>query len=319
VDIVDILPSINVPTLMMQRVNDIDVKIEEGRFIAERIKGAKFVEFDGNDHLFWAGNTQEVLSEMMTFIQNLQLNKTSQRQLLTIVVAKIFSNVSSLNKSLWVSINPEQIDTQLIQKYRGTLHYLEGNTCIATFEGPNKAIHCSIDFQNTAKALNMHLKVGIHVGECLMEDGKLVTTSTIDTTKKIQRQAQADQILVSQAVKNLLPVGGLKFSKYLPLTNDLIPPIYAVKDKYSTPLNIPATSQNIPTENGFLLESVLQCIDNNLDNEQFGVEILCTTVGLSERQLQRKLKAISNKSPNQMIRSVRLHRAKGGVHSIRFF
>ncbi len=56
VDIIDILSSINVPTLLLQRTHDVDVKIEEGRFIAERIKGAKFVELEGDDHLFWAGD-----------------------------------------------------------------------------------------------------------------------------------------------------------------------------------------------------------------------------------------------------------------------
>lgn len=66
----------------------------------------------------------------------------------------------------------------------------------------------------------------------------------------------------------------------------------------------------IVRKNGFLLESVLQCIDKNLHNSQFSVEIICLEVGLGERQLQRKLKAITNKSPNQLIRSVRLHRAK---------
>lgn len=63
-------------------------------------------------------------------------------------------------------------------------------------------------------------------------------------------------------------------------------------------------------KNGFLLKRVLQCIDENLNNGQFSVEMLCQEIGLSERQLQRRLKVISNKSPNQLIRSVRLHRAK---------
>jgi len=77
VDIIGILPSIKVPTLMMQRVNDIDVKIEEGRFIAERIKGAKFIEFEGDDHLFWAGNTTKVLDEMISFIKHIKPYSTS--------------------------------------------------------------------------------------------------------------------------------------------------------------------------------------------------------------------------------------------------
>ena len=70
VDIVDILGSIKVPALIMQRTNDIDVKIEEGKFIADRIPKAKFVELPGDDHLFWAGDTQKVLDEIKSFILN---------------------------------------------------------------------------------------------------------------------------------------------------------------------------------------------------------------------------------------------------------
>ncbi|MEB2778685.1 alpha/beta hydrolase [Algoriphagus sp. D3-2-R+10] len=72
VDIVDILGSIKVPTLLMQRTQDIDVKIEEGKFIANRIKGAKFVEFEGEDHLFWVGNTQEILDTKRSFILHIK-------------------------------------------------------------------------------------------------------------------------------------------------------------------------------------------------------------------------------------------------------
>jgi transcriptional regulator GlxA family with amidase domain len=67
--------------------------------------------------------------------------------------------------------------------------------------------------------------------------------------------------------------------------------------------------KQIPHNDSFL-ENILQCIDNHLDNEFFGVEMLCKEIGISERQLQRKLKATTNKSPIQLISSVRLHRAK---------
>lgn len=308
VDIIDILPSINMPTLMMQRTNDIDVKIEEGHFIAERIKGAKFVEFAGNDHLFWAGNREEVLEEMTTFIQELKPIETNQGQLLSIVVAKISPN--STNNSL-LSINPKQVNQQFIQKYRGTLHYFDGNTCIATFEGPNKAIHCSIDFQNAAQAINMQLQVGIHVGKCLIIEEKLIETPAILKTKQVQKEAHVNQIIVTQAIKNLLPVEGLKFSKIeQKQISALLPPLFAVVDKFSSPVDFSIDKQSGIRENGLLLESVLQCIDENLRDEYFGVETLSRGIGLSERQLQRKLKALTNKSPNQLIRSVRLHRAK---------
>ncbi|MEL6926293.1 MAG: alpha/beta fold hydrolase, partial [Bacteroidota bacterium] len=233
VDIIDVLPSIDVPTLMMQRIHDIDVKIEEGRFIAERIKGAKLIEFDGSDHLFWAGNTQEVLQEMIDFIQQLKPVVEKKRQLLTIVVARIIPNMAEAVEESLVSINSEQVNQNLIQKYRGMVHYLEGSTCIATFEGPGKAIHCSIDFLNAAKAINMNLKVGIHVGECLIIDGEMAEANAISKAIQIQNLAKRNQILVTQTVRNLLPDAGLKFSPIaVGASEALLPPLFEVEDRF---------------------------------------------------------------------------------------
>lgn len=311
VDIIDVLPSINVPTLMMQRINDIDVKIEEGRFIAERIKGATFIEFSGNDHLFWAGNTEEVLDQMIPFIQQLEPISEKKQQLLTIMVVEVGANRTITGSNSLVSINHEQVNQQLIQKYRGKLYELADNTLVATFEGPSKAIHCCLDFQNAMQSVNMHLKAGIHIGECLIIEDRMVETEIIRKVKQVQQTAQANQIVVTQTIKNLLPDADLKFTASNPRqTTYLLPNLFVVEDKYSEPLPLATNKKNAFQKNGFILESVLQCIDENLSDEYFSVETLCQDIGFSERQLQRKLKAVTNKSPNQLIRSVRLHRAK---------
>ncbi len=282
VDIIDVLPSINVPTLMMQRVNDIDVKIEEGRFIAERIKRATFIEFSGDDHLFWAGNTKEVLDEMIPFIQQLEPILESKQQLLTIMVVEICENVRSMGNNSLVSINGEQVNQQLIQKYRGKLYELGENTLIATFEGPSKAIHCCLDFQNAMQAVNMHLKAGIHIGECLIMDDKIIETEAVNKVKKVKQLAQANQIIVTQTVKNLLPDAGLKFTVSSHDQNVyLLPNLFIVEDKYSESLPLSTNPKNTLQKNGFVLESVLQSIDENLSDEYFSVEMLCRDIGFS--------------------------------------
>ncbi|MFK7806380.1 MAG: alpha/beta fold hydrolase [Saprospiraceae bacterium] len=315
VDIIGILPSINVPTLLMQRVDDIDVKIEEGRFIAERIKDAKLVEFDGEDHLFWTGNTEEILREMITFIKELEpidvkpINDR-ERQLLVIMVAEISPALVQPTDQSLPPVNVEQVNMQLMKKYRGKLHHMDGKSCIATFEGSGKALNYCLDFQKMMSAIKLNFKAGIHVGECLIVGDKIVETNALDKTKHIQRIATANQILVSQTVKYLISEAGLKFSKIDTSQNtNMLPPLFEVEDQYSELITGPLNNKAIQ-KNGFLLENVLQCIDENLSDEFFSVETLSQDIGLSERQLQRKLKAITNKSPNQLIRSVRLHRAK---------
>lgn len=310
VDIIDILHTIHVPTLMMQRVNDVDVKIEEGRFIAERIDGAIFKEFDGDDHLFWVGNTDEVLYEMQSFISDLKPFEESKQKLLAIVTAEITTPSSDTGGFSLMTINEKNIAEQ-IQKYRGALLDIKEGIITAYFEGPSKAVHCCLDFQNALKPANVSLRAGVHMGECYLKNGTIEDGITLSKTKDIFSVTTSDEILVSQTIRNLLPEAELQF-KHL---NDhrsakVFTKLFAVEDRFSESNSIfdPIKIEN--SKHGLLLERVLQATYDNIDNEFYGVEKLCQEVGLSERQLQRKIKAITNKSPNQLIRSVRLHKAK---------
>lgn len=68
IDVTDILESINVPTMLLYRTGDKEIKVVEGRYIGSRIPNSKFVELSGNDHLFWTGDTFSVLAEIEEFV-----------------------------------------------------------------------------------------------------------------------------------------------------------------------------------------------------------------------------------------------------------
>jgi AraC-like DNA-binding protein len=76
IDVTGILSSINVPTLLLYRTNEIEITIEEGRYIAERIPNSKFIEFEGKDHLFWTGDTYPILAEMQEFVTGKRPNRS---------------------------------------------------------------------------------------------------------------------------------------------------------------------------------------------------------------------------------------------------
>lgn len=307
VDIIDILGSIKVPTLLMQRTHDIDVKIEEGRFIAARIKGSKFVAFQGNDHLFWVGNTREVLEEMRAFMLNLEPEVNYERRLFTIVTARIMSSEAA-------SSGYKDLIGQYVSQYRGNIVQHHQQTFIATFEGPSKAVHCSIDLVNVLQSMNAALAVGIHIKEAKVDDTHFVSGEAREFVDSMLNQAKPGQIMITQTVKNLLSGAGLSFtlhkSAFETVSGEFLL-LYSVTDHsiFNTKSSDAFQQKPFPKNDSFL-ESVLQSIDAHLSNESFRVEMLCREIGISERQLQRKLKAITNKSPNQLITSVRLHRAK---------
>lgn len=72
IDVTDILDSINVPVLLLFRKGDIEILVEEGRYIAERIPNSKLIEFEGKDHLFWTGDTYPILAEIEEFVTGIR-------------------------------------------------------------------------------------------------------------------------------------------------------------------------------------------------------------------------------------------------------
>ncbi len=304
VDIIDILGSIKVPTLLLQRTHDIDVKIEEGRFIAERIQDAKFVEFDGSDHLFWTGNTNEVLEEMKAFILNTKPKPTYDKHLFTIIVGRITSSATNATKH-------QQLIKKYVEQYKGNIVQYNEQTFTATFVGPSKAVHCSIDLVNTIQGFNAQLAIGIHIKECQI--GNSISKETEDFATLIFKQPISGQILLTQTVKNLLAGTGISCTPYKAIFEtesgeSLL--LFTVTEKTKHSLQPIRVEHKILPQHDSFLKKVLQNIENHISNEHFGVEMLCHEIGISERQLQRRLKAITNKSPNKLICSLRLHRAK---------
>lgn len=307
VDIIDILGSIKVPALIMQRVNDIDVKIEEGRFIAERIPGAKFVEFPGDDHLFWAGNTREVLDEIKAFLQNTEPKKSYDGKLYTVIAGKFISSSGNKKQSF------QEIVGQYVGRYRGKIaHYTQENF-VAIFNGPSKATNCCIELVEAMRGMDSELSIGIHIKEVADNETHFLSEETERFFDSMLSQAEPNQVVLTQTVKNLLSGAGLSFNQInsdFEYTEGESFSLFSVSDNTDTKDYSEAFPFKQLPLHGSLIENVLQSIDTHLDDESFGVGTLCKEVGMSERQLQRKLKAVTNKSPIQLISSVRLHRAK---------
>ena len=307
VNIINILGSIKVPALILQRTNDIDVKIEEGRFIADRIPKAKFVELDGDDHLFWIGNTSQVLKNIHEFITKESVPRHYEQQLYTIGAVNIISEQRPSENEL------AQL-SDYVNHHRGTIILKEESFFVAIFEGPSRAVNCGLGLIDTAQRFGAEIVISVHIKESTVNESHFINTGTEKLIEKILHEALPNQILVTQTVKHLLSGVGLSFNKHSevlldPARNEAVS-LFAVTDELSLKNEmINATTITVPSNDSFL-EDVLNIIDDHLEDYYLSVELLCKQIGMSERQLQRKLKATTNKSPNQLISSVRLHRAK---------
>lgn len=310
VDIIDILENIDVPTLLIYRTDDIDVKVEEGRFIHQRIAHSKFVEFPGQDHLFWVGNAQVVLDEMLAFIQQRHPDNTISRVLATILKLKVKQeDIDGEGPISAESLN--QLE-RLISQYRGKLINEQSGIFTATFDGPSKAVHCAMAIRNILELSDICPSQAIHIGECIINGNHTIIGNANDAADKIIDQISTGDIVVSNTVNSLLSGAGLEFEK-CDVQFDEMPLLLRLKDTDRSSENLVenvSLAEMKLKQSHSILENVLLSIENHISNESLGVDTICLEVGVSERQLQRKLKQITNKSPNQLIRSVRLNRAR---------
>ncbi|WP_053002638.1 alpha/beta fold hydrolase [Kordia jejudonensis] len=309
VNIINILKYIKVPTLLMQRTNDIDVKIEEGKFIAERIKDSKFVEFDGDDHLFWAGNTQEVLTEMKNFIYQLPAcDGCHKKRLSTMLFGQLMTSSTHSLKSLLID--------ECITEKGGKIMTINQRFFVAVFEVPSKAICLGINILQKLNASGIAFSAGIYMNETAEDFSSPLNSRDDYMITAILSLIKPNKIIVTQTIKQLLSGAEFDFKKESSIlthsTHELCK-LYHVGKKQEQHEE-KKNPYNFVKYDAFL-ENVLNIINKNLDNNDFGVEMLTKATGVSERQLQRKLKETSGKSPSQLIMFIRLRKAKDSLIS----
>ncbi|MFC4634686.1 alpha/beta fold hydrolase [Dokdonia ponticola] len=313
VNIIDILEYIKVPTLLMQRTHDIDVKIEEGRFIAKHIKGAKFVEFDGDDHLFWAGNTQEVLDEIKDFIQELPPSNEPKKGLITILFGKVIA--TSLGRTNSTAIK------QCIARQSGVLLDIDNERFIAGFKVPGKAVQSGLDILDSFQYQNSHIHLGLYVKEECLDGGYKIDKRDMYMYHTLLPHSVSSSLIVTQTIKHLLSGSEFHFSEessMLRYNSGSLCKLYQVNNTHAVE-NTPMVGHSTSfSKYDSFLEDLIKIIDEHIDNSSFGVEMLTKSLGMSERQLQRKVKEATGKSPGQLITCTRLSKAKEALTHRRY-
>jgi pimeloyl-ACP methyl ester carboxylesterase len=216
IDVRDVLPTIRVPTLVMHRVDDIDVKVEEGRWIAARIPGAKYVELPGDDHLIWSGDVDQVVDEAQEFLTGIRPEPDPDRVLATVLFTDIVGSTeraAALGDRRWRELldRHNAIARRELERFHGREIDTAGDGLLATFDGPARAIRCAAALRDAVRALGISLRAGVHTGEVELANG-FVRGIAVHTGARVASAAGAGEVLVSQTVKDLVAGSGIEFS-----------------------------------------------------------------------------------------------------------
>jgi pimeloyl-ACP methyl ester carboxylesterase len=205
IDVRNVLPAIRVPTLVLHRTGDLDCHVEEGRYLAERIPGAKFVELPGADHLIYAGDQNRVLNEIELFIKDIRLAPEPESVLATVLFAEVVQGESAVSER-FLSLAKREAEW-----FKGKVSR-ESNGFVATFDGPVRAIRCASAIRDTALRAGIESRIALHTGLCEIL-GDHIAGTAMETSAAIATLAQPGELLTSNAVKDLISGAGLDFEE----------------------------------------------------------------------------------------------------------
>jgi class 3 adenylate cyclase len=217
VDVRAVLPSIQVPTLVLHRVGDRLVDIRHSRYLAENIPGARYVELPGNEALPFASGRASEIDEIEEFLTGSRRGHDAERILSTVMFGDIVESTrraAEMGDRRWRTLL-ESLESEVARelgRYRGRAVKMLGDGFLATFDGPARAIRCAVAIERLAAAeFGLEVRSGLHTGEIELI-GNDVGGIAVHIGARVMANAEPGEVLVSSTVKDLVVGSGLEFA-----------------------------------------------------------------------------------------------------------
>jgi len=214
-DVRNVLPAVQCPTLVLHRSGDRDSRPEEGRYIAERIPGARFVELAGDDHLP-AVRPDEILDEMEEFLTGVRPVLSSNRVLATVLFTDLVGSTeraAAVGDEAWASLlaSHDERVRRVLARFSGEEIDTAGDGFLAAFDGPARAIRCALEIREALRTLDLDVRAGVHTGEVERRTGDKPRGIAVHVGARVMSLAAAGDVLVSSTTRDLVAGSGLEF------------------------------------------------------------------------------------------------------------
>lgn len=215
IDVRDVLGAVRVPSLVLHRRGDRDSRAEEGRYIAERIPEARFIELPGVDHVPWI-DADQIVDEVEEFLTGVRSAPHSGPVLATILFTDIVGStekVADLGDRAWTDLlaSHHQVVRRELRRFSGEEIDTAGDGFLALFDGPARAIRCALAISRGVTELGLSVRAGIHTGEIERRGGD-VGGIAVHVAARVAAEADAGEVLVTATTRDLVAGSGLAFS-----------------------------------------------------------------------------------------------------------
>ncbi len=216
-DVRDALPVVQAPTLVIHRVGDRDARVEEGRYIAAHVPGARFVELPGDTHVpFW--QPDDVVDEAEEFLTGIRPTRVEDRVLATILFTDLVGSTEragALGDRAWTELleRHHQLVRRELTRFSGEEIDTAGDGFLALFDGPARAIRCALAIRDGLAELGLDVRAGVHTGEVERPRDGRPRGISVHTGARIAAAGFAGDVLVSATTRDLVAGSGLAFAE----------------------------------------------------------------------------------------------------------
>lgn len=212
----DIAHTIRVPTLLLHRSSDQVVPIEAGRQLGRLIEGAVMVEFPGEDHLFYAAGTDDMVDEIEEFVTGSRGVADPDLVLATFMFTDIVDSTrmaAELGDRRWKALldRHHELIRHEIERYGGEELDTTGDGFLVMFDRPARAVRCGLGIHGAVRSLGVDVRVGAHIGEVEIR-GKEVTGLAVHIAARVAALAEAGEVLVTSTMRDLVADSAVTFT-----------------------------------------------------------------------------------------------------------
>ena len=215
IDVRPVLLTVRVPTLVVHHTQDTIILPEGGRYIADHVSGAKYVELPGRNMYHFVEPWRESFQEIAQFLTGHHAEVADDRMLATVLFTDIVDSTrraAEIGDRDWHALLDahDAVVRAQLARFRGREVSTAGDGFLAMFDGPQRAIRCAMSIRDAVQSLGIQVRAGLHTGECEVR-GDDIGGIAVHIGARVSALAGPNDVLVSSTLRDLVIGSGLEF------------------------------------------------------------------------------------------------------------